>query len=182
MSTFDITQQLFFAALERNSDLHIQAQREENANASGRADLGTIIALSSVDDEIARLIKILDAATRSASATSSTSCWQKARWIWAAGGSGNDDNRQHRTRRQAMKRIIFKRVDEDGDEAVCVLNSAHRIERLRSWYRLGGEQWDFSCSCGWRGQVDGCGGGKTNAPAQEHAEQTQHDNGFFSKG
>jgi hypothetical protein len=57
------------------------------------------------------------------------------------------------------------------DEARAKVAPGHVITRTRGWFRLGGAQYLFHCTCGWQGQRNGCGAGKSNAPAERHARE-----------
>ncbi len=62
----------------------------------------------------------------------------------------------------------FKKINENENQFEFTSNnSKHIITRENVWYRLGGEQYEFSCSCGWKG-TNNYGEGKTNKVAEQH--------------
>ena len=67
------------------------------------------------------------------------------------------------------------RTDPDSD-AVCTIAPGHTVERSVGWFRLGGRQYCFRCSCGWHppgrsGETWGASGNLTNEAAETHARQ-----------
>jgi len=65
--------------------------------------------------------------------------------------------------------IRFRKINED--EAEAIIATGHRVRRDRAYFRLGGWQYTFSCSCGWKGQRDGFGAGKTHARVRQHRNE-----------
>ncbi len=57
-------------------------------------------------------------------------------------------------------------------------NEVHVITRSLAWRRLGGEQFDFDCTCGWKGSNPYVG--KSNSEANKHVARVLNNKGAQS--
>ena len=74
-------------------------------------------------------------------------------------------------------KIRFQNLDADGEEATAtveVAGQAHELERSKAWYRTGGWQYDFRCSCGWKKNSAGYHG-LTNKAAVRHLHKARRE-------